>query len=146
MFPAFICANDIGSLVNNFFRVKIFNPFPSFSSSSSSSSGCISTNSFSLYYPLKSYLSSVNSVGLYFGSVSLFIASDKTQYSSKYIARKSLCKSEALSYAYVLSSFVLCFCGFSLLNPFKSFQISARNKNFGSKVSLSIFLLSRYYL
>ena len=28
MFLALICANKIGSLVNNLFRVKIFNPVP----------------------------------------------------------------------------------------------------------------------
>ena len=32
MFPAFICTNNTGSLVNNLFGVKIFNPFPSFNS------------------------------------------------------------------------------------------------------------------
>ena len=31
LFLAIICANNIGSLVNNLFGVKIFNPFPSFS-------------------------------------------------------------------------------------------------------------------
>ena len=30
LFPTFICANNIGSLVNNLFGVKIFNPVPSF--------------------------------------------------------------------------------------------------------------------
>ena len=40
LFPAFICANNIGSLVNNLFGVKICNPFP-FTSSSSTSSGGI---------------------------------------------------------------------------------------------------------
>ena len=30
LFPAFICANNIASLTNNFFEVKIFNHFPSF--------------------------------------------------------------------------------------------------------------------
>ena len=33
LFPALICANNIGSLVNNLFGVKIFNPFSSFTSS-----------------------------------------------------------------------------------------------------------------
>ena len=28
--PAFICANNIGSLVNNLFGVKVFNPVPDF--------------------------------------------------------------------------------------------------------------------
>ena len=40
MFLAFICANNIGSLVNNLFQVKIFILVPSFTSSSSSSCGC----------------------------------------------------------------------------------------------------------
>ena len=35
LYPAFICTNSIGSLVNSLFRVKIFNPFPYVSSSSS---------------------------------------------------------------------------------------------------------------
>ena len=39
MFPVFICTNVIGSLVNILFGVKIFNAFPSFTSSSSSSYG-----------------------------------------------------------------------------------------------------------
>ena len=30
LFPAVICATNIGSLVNNLLRVKIFNPFPFF--------------------------------------------------------------------------------------------------------------------
>ena len=32
LFPAFICANSAGSLVNSLFEVKIFTPFPSFPS------------------------------------------------------------------------------------------------------------------
>ena len=44
LFPAFICANNIASLVNNFFGVKIFNPF-SFYTSSARSSGSISDKS-----------------------------------------------------------------------------------------------------
>ena len=36
LFPAFIYTNNIGSLLNNLFGVMIFNPFPSFTSSSSS--------------------------------------------------------------------------------------------------------------
>ena len=39
LFPAFICASNIGSLVNNIFGVKICYPFPSFTSSSPSSGG-----------------------------------------------------------------------------------------------------------
>ena len=38
MFLTFICANNIGSLVNSLLRVKIFNPFFYFSSSTSSGS------------------------------------------------------------------------------------------------------------
>ena len=38
LFPAFICTNNAGSLVNNLFEVKIFNPAPSFTSSLSPSS------------------------------------------------------------------------------------------------------------
>ena len=34
LFPDFICANNVGGLVNNLFGVKIVNPFPSFTSSS----------------------------------------------------------------------------------------------------------------
>ena len=48
LFPVFICANNIGSLVNNLFGVKNFNPFPSFTSSSSHSSGYMSDSSLSL--------------------------------------------------------------------------------------------------
>ena len=39
LFTAFVCANNIGRLVNNLFGVKIFNPFPFFTSSSPSSGG-----------------------------------------------------------------------------------------------------------
>ena len=39
MFLASICANKIGSLVNNLFGIKLFNPFPSFILLSSSSGG-----------------------------------------------------------------------------------------------------------
>ena len=42
MFPAFICANNIGSLVNSLFGVNIFNHFPSFTSSSPLYSGSMS--------------------------------------------------------------------------------------------------------
>ena len=41
-FSAFNCANNIGSLINNLFGVYIFNPFLSFSSSSSPSGGGMS--------------------------------------------------------------------------------------------------------
>ena len=44
LFPAFICANDIGSLVNSLFRVNINNPFPSFNSSSWPYSSGMSVN------------------------------------------------------------------------------------------------------
>ena len=37
--PVFICANNIGSLVNSLFGVKTLIPFPRFTSSSSLSSG-----------------------------------------------------------------------------------------------------------
>ena len=39
LFPAFNCANNIGILVNDLFGVKIFNPFPSFTFSTSPVSG-----------------------------------------------------------------------------------------------------------
>ena len=42
MLPAFVCAYNTGSLVDNLFGVNIFNSFPSFTSSSSPSSGGIS--------------------------------------------------------------------------------------------------------
>ena len=42
MFPAFFCANNIGYLVNSLFGIKTFNPSPSFTYSSSPSSGGIS--------------------------------------------------------------------------------------------------------
>ena len=35
LFSAFICAHNIGILVNSFFGVKIFNPSPFYTSSSS---------------------------------------------------------------------------------------------------------------
>ena len=38
LYSAFICNNNIGSLVNSLFGIKIFNPVPSYASSSSSSS------------------------------------------------------------------------------------------------------------
>ena len=45
MFPAFICANYIVSLVNSLFGVKSFIPFSSLSYSSSPSSGDMSDKS-----------------------------------------------------------------------------------------------------
>ena len=39
LFPASTCTYNMGSLVNSLFRVKSFNPFPSFTFSSSSSGG-----------------------------------------------------------------------------------------------------------
>ena len=42
LFPAFICANNIGTLLSNLFGVNIFNIFPFFTSSSSHSSGGMS--------------------------------------------------------------------------------------------------------
>ena len=39
LFPAFICAKNTGSLINSLFGVKVFHPFPSFTSSSLSSGG-----------------------------------------------------------------------------------------------------------
>ena len=54
LFPAFISANNIGSLVNNLFIVKTFNAYPTFSSSSSPSSGGIGNisvdSSLSIYF------------------------------------------------------------------------------------------------
>ena len=47
MFQAFIFTNIIGSLVNNLFEVKIFNPFPSLTFSSSSYGRGISDSSLS---------------------------------------------------------------------------------------------------
>ena len=47
MFQAFIFTNIIGSLVNNLFEVKISNPFPSLTFSSSSYSRGISDSSLS---------------------------------------------------------------------------------------------------
>ena len=44
LFPAFICDNNIGSLVNSLFGVKIFNSFLSFPSSSTPSGGGKSFN------------------------------------------------------------------------------------------------------
>ena len=38
-FPAFTCANDIGSLLNSSFGVKVFNIFPCFTSLSRSIGG-----------------------------------------------------------------------------------------------------------
>ena len=43
-FPAFIHANNIRNIVNSLFEVNILNPFPSFTSSSSPSSGGKSSN------------------------------------------------------------------------------------------------------
>ena len=41
LFPEFICTNNTGNLVNSLFGVQIFNTVPSFTSSSSPSSGGI---------------------------------------------------------------------------------------------------------
>ena len=46
MFPAFIWANNIESIVNNLFGVKIFNPFPSFTTSSASIDSSFSVDSY----------------------------------------------------------------------------------------------------
>ena len=48
VFPVFICANNIGSLVNNLFGVNIFNPFSFFTSYLSPSSGDMSGISINL--------------------------------------------------------------------------------------------------
>ena len=45
MFPAFSCANNIESVVNSLFELKIFNPFPSFTFSLSPSSAVIGDKS-----------------------------------------------------------------------------------------------------
>ena len=42
LFKAFICGNNIGSLVNSLFGVKTFNPVPSFTSSSPAGGVCSS--------------------------------------------------------------------------------------------------------
>ena len=52
LFPAFICANNIESLVNSLFGVKVFDPFLSFTSSLAPSNGGKSSNYFSLYHSL----------------------------------------------------------------------------------------------
>ena len=59
LFTAFTWGNDTRSLVNSLFEVKIFNPFPSFTSSPSSSGmGSKSTNSFGVVSTNSSFLSS----------------------------------------------------------------------------------------
>ena len=50
LFPGFICASNIGSLVNNLFEVKVFSLFSSIASSSPPSSGGISDKSTILLY------------------------------------------------------------------------------------------------
>ena len=45
LFPTFICANNIGSLVNSLFGVNIFNPVPSLTYSSSLSDSGMSDKS-----------------------------------------------------------------------------------------------------
>ena len=50
LFPVFICASNIGSLVNNLFEVKVFSLFSSIASSSPPSSGGISDKSTILLY------------------------------------------------------------------------------------------------
>ena len=59
LFPDFICANNIGSLVNDLFGVKTFHPVPSFTSSSSLSKGGMSTD----FCLLNFTLSAINSSG-----------------------------------------------------------------------------------
>ena len=51
-FPAFICINDTESLINNLFKVKIFNALPSFTSTSSPSTGCMGGKSTIFSLPL----------------------------------------------------------------------------------------------
>ena len=63
MFPAFICVYNMGSLVNSLFGVKIFNPFPSFTSSSPSSCGISGKSSSSPFYLLDFVLSAIVSSG-----------------------------------------------------------------------------------
>ena len=74
LFPAFIRANDIGSLVNSLFRVNIFNPFPSFTSSSWPYSSGMSDKSIDSFLSVKSsflnqrswlYVSRKKSIGSY---------------------------------------------------------------------------------
>ena len=50
LFPGFIRHYNIGNLVNSLFGLTIFNPFPSFTCSSSPSSGGKSSKFFSLYF------------------------------------------------------------------------------------------------
>ena len=94
LFPTFFCANNIESLVNNLFGVKIFNPFPSFTSSGGGMSNKSTDCSLSLF---------------------LFLLSLFLNYILKEITFKD---HEALPYTFFFS-FVLSFCGFSLLNLFK---------------------------
>ena len=60
LFPAFLCTNNIGSLVNNLFGVNIFNHFPSFTSSLSFSSEDMSNSSLSLFLVVSDYSSFSN--------------------------------------------------------------------------------------
>ena len=66
LFLAFIATNSTGNLINSFFGVKIINYFPFFTSSSSM--GCISTNSSSLpssgdIYGIDLFSSASHSIG-----------------------------------------------------------------------------------
>ena len=78
LFLAFTCTNNIESLNNSLFGDKIFNPFPTFTSSSSSFSGGVSDKpSSSDFYLLDFTLSAIVSSGcdLLFSSSFLYHSS-----------------------------------------------------------------------
>ena len=66
LFPAFIRANNIESLVKSLFRVDISNPFLFF---------FFSSPGFSLYHSLQAFSSSIKVAGSYSGIIILLLAS-----------------------------------------------------------------------
>ena len=71
LFPAFVCANHIKSLINRLFGIKIFNHFSSFNSSSPSGGGTSSTF-YSVNDQSQSWSLSFKCIGLIFDRSCLF--------------------------------------------------------------------------
>ena len=133
LFPAFICANNTGSLVNSLFGVNILNPFPPFTSCSSPSSG---------------------GIGCTWVDSSLSVNSSFSNHEPKlYVLRNKLSEPylRFLAYYCIFSScvihicffffFIYSFCVFRLLNFFKSFKNLAKKIVWFERKSIKFLLL-----